>query len=372
MLVMTVAGARPQFIKCAPMSAALRARHEEILVHTGQHYDAALSRVFFDEMDLPAPDHNLDVGSGSHAAQTAGVMTRLEPLVMRVKPDALLVYGDTNSTLGAALTAAKLHVPVVHVEAGLRSFNRDMPEEVNRVVVDHVSRVLCCPCAGAARNLEREGIVEGVVETGDVMYDAFLRFRPLSAKRPIVSQLGLREGDYTLLTVHRAENTEHGDNLRRILRGVNDARARLPRAEFGGACLFPVHPRTRAAMEKNALAEKDYPNIRFVEPLGYLDFLAVSAAARIIVTDSGGLQKEAYWHGVPCVTIRTETEWVETVEAGWNCLAGTDSEKIADAIATFRPSTRAQGFRAPGPRPTLYGEGDAAEKVVKAMETRLG
>jgi UDP-N-acetylglucosamine 2-epimerase len=353
MRILTIVGARPQFIKCAPVSAALRTRHDEVLVHTGQHYDAAMSRVFFEEMGIPAPDVNLGVGSGSHAVQTAAMLTGIEALIRAHTPAAVMVYGDTNSTLAGALAAAKLCVPIVHVEAGLRSFNRDMPEEINRVVADRLASVLCCPTQTAVDNLRREGICNGVALTGDVMYDALLHFRPLMNAATILTQLNLAPRSYAVLTVHRAANTDNAANLRAILEGIQAS---------GRPCVFPVHPRTRGVLARHGIAAAAYPAIAFIEPLGYGDFMALTAQASVIVTDSGGLQKEAYWHGVPCVTVRDETEWVETVAAGWNRLVGTDSARIADAVRNFKPQ---------GPRPDFYGDGKASGAIVDAIEALI-
>ena len=351
MHLLTITGARPQFIKCAPVSAALRASHTEYLVHTGQHYDDSMSRIFFEEMHIPRPDINLEVGSGSHAIQTALMLERLEPIMLDQKPDAVIIYGDTNSTLAGALTAAKLNIPIVHIEAGLRSFNRTMPEEINRIIADRLSTILSCPTQTAVQNLHNEGITDGVINTGDVMYDAILHFKPLYQKSDILSTLTVSPKDYVLATVHRASNTDNTQNLQNILEGLNNS---------GKRCIFPLHPRTRKVMENNDISPTTYPNINFIQPLGYLDFMAVASNASTIVTDSGGVQKEAYWHGVPCITVRTETEWVETVKAGWNIITGTNIHKISEAVNTFHPTT---------PRPEHFGNGHAAQKIVQAIST---
>ena len=354
MEILTVVGARPQFIKCAALSSALRLRHNEYLVHTGQHYDDAMSKRFWDEMDLPQADLNLGVGSGSHAVQTAAMLTGLEEILSERKPEGVVAFGDTNSTLAAGLAAAKLNIPVIHVEAGLRSFNRSMPEEINRIVVDRIARVLCAPCARAVDNLCAEGIVDGVFETGDIMYDAFLRYATQARERNVVSSLALKEGEYNLVTIHRASNTEDPEKFLGILEGLDSAEE---------VCVFPVHPRTRRFMADHAIDVSRFSNLRFIEPLGYLDCHALAASAKAIVTDSGGLQKEAYWHRVPCITVRAETEWVETVDAGWNCLVGSDTEKLARALAEFRPTDEGE---------PLYGDGNAAGKIVEAIEACLG
>lgn len=351
MHLLTITGARPQFIKCAPVSAALREYHTEYLVHTGQHYDDTMSRIFFEEMHIPRPDINLEVGSASHAVQTSLMLERLEPVMAEQNPDAVIIYGDTNSTLAGALTAAKLDIPIVHIEAGLRSFNRTMPEEINRIVADRLSSILCCPSETAVQNLYTEGITNRVVNTGDVMYDAILYFKSLYERSTILDQLGISAGEYVLVTVHRASNTDNIQNIQAILAGLNDS---------GKRCIFPVHPRTRKVIQDNRLTTGGYPNISFIQPLGYLDFMAAAAHAAAMVTDSGGVQKEAYWHGIPCITVRTETEWIETVEAGWNIITGTDSTKITEAINTFKPA---------GNRPEYFGNGHAARKIVQAIST---
>jgi UDP-N-acetylglucosamine 2-epimerase len=350
MKVMTVVGARPQFIKAAPVSRVLRQRHEEFLLHTGQHYDDEMSDLFFRQLEIPAPDLNLEVGSGSHGAQTGAMMAGIESVAIDQRPDWLIVYGDTNSTLAGALVGAKLHIPVAHVEAGLRSFDRRMPEEVNRVVADHVSTLLLCPTATAVRNLEREGITSGVVLVGDVMFDAFQQNVQVAQKTcGILADLGLEPGAYQLLTMHRAENVDDPKVLEAILRGVKDA---------GHRVVFPVHPRTRAVLKSTGL---DVPgNVRLIDPVGYLEILVLEENAEAIVTDSGGVQKEAYFAGRPCITLRTTTEWTETIEAGWNVLVGTDTAAIARAMRDFRPK---------GQRPELFGDGHAAERVVEALST---
>jgi UDP-GlcNAc3NAcA epimerase len=349
MKIFTIIGARPQFVKCAPVSAALRKKHSEFLVHTGQHYDENMSHIFFDEMGIPKPDVNLDVGSGTHATQTAAMMTGLEPLMLEQKPDSVMIYGDTNSTVAGALVAAKLHIPVIHIEAGLRSFNLKMPEEINRIVADRLSKILCCPTNTAVENLENEGIKNGVINTGDVMYDAVLMFKPLSEKSEYPKVLGLKPKEYNLITIHRASNTDNTENLLNILNGANDS---------GIKSVFPIHPRTKNIMKNNGISIDSFQNINFIAPLGYLDFMALAANAKTITTDSGGLQKEAYWHGVPCITVRKETEWVETVKSGWNLLIGPNREKLTKALHEFAPSCE---------RPDFYGNGHASEKIVEAI-----
>jgi len=349
--LLTVIGARPQFIKAAPVSRILRQKHEEMLLHTGQHYDDAMSNLFFRQLEIPAPDWNLDIGSGPHGAQTAAMLSGIENIATEQRPDWVLVYGDTNSTLAGALAGAKLHIPVAHVEAGLRSFDRRMPEEINRIVADHISDLLLCPTAVGVANLKREGIEKGVVQVGDVMYDAFRQNLEVARKDcSIVEDLGLERGGFQLLTVHRADNVDRRDQLAAILRGVS---------ESGKQTIFPVHPRTRAALD--SVHVDAGANVRMIEPVGYLEMLVLEENAEAIVTDSGGVQKEAYFAGRPCVTLRETTEWTETVDAGWNVLVGTNSSAIAEAMRGFRPA---------GERPSLYGDGHASERVVEALESR--
>lgn len=351
MKIVTVVGARPQFIKAAAVSRVWRQVHTEILVHTGQHYDENMSAVFFAELDLPQPDVNLGVGSASHGAQTAAMLTGIEQVLLAEKPDWTLIYGDTNSTLAGALAAAKLHIPVAHVEAGLRSFNRAMPEEINRVLADHVSDLLFCPSQTAVNNLAAEGISQGVHLVGDVMADA-LTFASTRAQThsDVLQRLGLTEKGFLLATVHRAENT---DDLAR-LRAILDAFAALDEP-----IVFPVHPRTRTRLETLNLKSK-IQNLKSIDPVGYLDMVRLEQAARMILTDSGGIQKEAYWLGVPCVTLRDETEWVETVRGGWNVLTGADTKRIVTAV---------QEWVQPEIRPALYGDGQTAERIVKYLAT---
>lgn len=340
-------GARPQFIKAAPVSRILRREHEEFLLHTGQHYDDAMSDLFFRQLAIPVPDRNLDVGSGPHGAQTGAMLAGIEEVAIDYQPDWVLVYGDTNSTLAGALAAAKLHVPVAHVEAGLRSFDRRMPEEINRVVADHVSTMLLCPTATAVTNLSREGITNGVLMVGDVMYDAFQQnIEVARATCRILADLGLSAGGYQLLTVHRAENADHPERLAAILEGV---------AASGRPTVFPVHPRTRAVLPGGGAAAA---NVRFIDPVGYLEMLVLEGGAEAIVTDSGGVQKEAYFADRPCITLRDRTEWTETVTAGWNVLVDSNPDAIAEAMRSFRPK---------GARPPLFGDGHAAERVVESL-----
>ncbi|GDY12618.1 UDP-N-acetyl glucosamine 2-epimerase [Planctomycetota bacterium] len=349
MKIVTIVGARPQFIKAAPVSRALRERHQEILVHTGQHYDDNMSGVFFRELGIPEPEVHLGAGGGSHGAQTAAMLTGIEGVLQRERPDRVLVYGDTNSTLAGALAAAKLHVPVAHVEAGLRSFNRRMPEEINRVVTDHLSDLLFCPSEISQRHLAAEGIVSGVHVVGDVMADALLNAARRADASQILIQHQLSPRSYVLATVHRADNTDDGVRLAAILQAF---------ADIGRTILFPVHPRTRKAIAAAGLSVPS--NVRPCEPLGYLDLVRALRDADLVLTDSGGLQKEAYWLSVPCITLRDETEWVETVETGWNRIVGADRAAIVAAAADGRR---------PGDHPALYGgDGQATGKLVGLIQ----
>jgi UDP-N-acetylglucosamine 2-epimerase len=353
MKILTVIGARPQFIKAAPVQAAFQ-RHggiEHVLVHTGQHYDYEMSKVFFEELGLPEPDHHLEVGSGTHAVQTGRVMERLEPILEKERPRWVLVYGDTNSTLAGALTAAKLHLPVAHVEAGLRSFNKAMPEEINRILADHVATLLLCPTAAAVANLEREGFHDArtVRNVGDVMYDAALLASQIAEnKSDVLTRLGLQPQSYRLATIHRAENTDDPNPLREILTGLG----RLP-----APVILPMHPRTTDRLRKFGLQPP--ANVRVIPPVGYFDMLLLEKSAALILTDSGGVQKEAYFFRVPCVTMRRETEWVETVATGWNTLTGADADRIAAAAAAARPGQN-------GASP--YGDGHAADRIVADLD----
>jgi len=346
--VLNVVGARPQFVKAAAVCRALRARPgvDDILVHTGQHYDADMSDVFFEQLAIPAPDRSLGVGSGTHAAQTAALLVALEETILSEAPTLVLIYGDTNTTLAGALAAAKLNVPVGHVEAGLRSFDRRMPEEVNRVVADHVSSLQFCPTVTAVKNLRAEGIETGVHMVGDVMDDV-LRWALPYKRDAVLVECEVEQGDYYLMTVHRAANTDDPARLEAIVR----AASKLP-----VPVVFPAHPRTRKAIAAAGISCEG--NLRMIPPVGYLESLALQSSARAVLTDSGGVQKEAYMLGVPCVTLRAETEWPETVAAGWNVLADVDGDAIA--AAALRP--------VPHERPPLFGDGHAAERIAQICE----
>jgi UDP-GlcNAc3NAcA epimerase len=353
--VLTVIGARPQFIKAGPVSAALKKlRVDEIIVHTGQHYDRSMSQVFFDELQLKPPDINLNVGSGSHGIQTGGMLAALDPVMSSEKPDCVLIYGDTNSTLAGALAAVKLHIPVAHVEAGLRSYNRAMPEEINRVVADSISDLLFAPTEAAVRNLLKEGVLEQrIMLTGDVMFDAALMYGEIASRRNILGRLDLVPQQYVLATVHRAENTDNAARLGAIVGGLAGASTKLK-------VIWPVHPRTRKALSSMDPGFHLPGTVEMTEPLGYLDMLQLERNAAVIVTDSGGVQKEAFFCKVPCVTLRDETEWTELIELGWNVLCPpVSSEAIAGVILARRYE--------PGLPGTPYGDGDAALRIAKAV-----
>jgi len=351
MRVFTVVGNRPQFIKAAAVSGALRALYEEVLVHTGQHYDDALSEVFFRELGLGRPERELGIGGGSNTSQTARMLAALEPLLGETRPDAVLVYGDTNSTLAGALAGAQAGVAVVHVEAGMRSFDRSMPEELNRVLCDHLGSLLLCVSETAAENLRAESAYGRIEVVGDVMVDVALSWRERAAGLgEALSARGLRVGGYLLLTAHRAGNVDDPARLLALVELIE----RLP-----GPVVLPLHPRTRARLHEQGLIERllEIDGVVVSEPLGYVEFAALLHGARAVLTDSGGVQKEAYLAGVPCVTLRANTEWVETLQTGWNTLVDLDAERALAALA--RPPA--------GERPPLYGDGKAAERCVAAI-----
>jgi UDP-N-acetylglucosamine 2-epimerase len=344
MTIMVVVGARPQFVKAAPLMAELRRRELPFtLVHTGQHYDFNMSSVFFDQLRIPAPDVNLNVHGGSHGEMTGAMLAGIERELLRSRPRLVLVFGDTNSTLAAALAAAKLNIPVAHVEAGLRSFNRRMPEEVNRVLTDHVSTWLLCPTKSSVENLKREGVTNGVHLVGDIMLDVALKVR--RGRAPAKSE------PYFLATVHRAENTDAPSRLRSIFSALEQV-ARI------ASVVLPLHPRTRAAMDRQGVSAP--AGVRVIEPLGYLEMLDLELDARAILTDSGGVQKEAYFLGVPCITLRPETEWVETVHVGWNVICDVDVDSIVEA------ARKADSVRSLE-RPALFGDGRTAESIIDLL-----
>jgi UDP-N-acetylglucosamine 2-epimerase (non-hydrolysing)/UDP-GlcNAc3NAcA epimerase len=351
-----VVGNRPQFVKAAAVSAHLRERAKETLVHTGQHYDPELSDVFFEQLEMPAPDRELGVGSGSHAEQTAAILTGLEPLVTELEPDALMVYGDTNSTLGGALVAAKASVPLVHVEAGMRSGDRAMPEEINRLVVDSIGGLLLCSTETALQNLRAEGRDSQAVVTGDVMADIALAFGRIADERSdVLERLGLEPRGFSVATAHRPGNVDDPERLALLVEVLARAAGEAP-------VVFPVHPRTRVRLEEiGALDGLPKMGITPVEPLGYLDMTRLVRAARAVLTDSGGVQKEAFLASVPCLTMREETEWVETTESGWNRLIGLRPEAVEGALAELPAPGE------PSPAAQIYRAGEAGERVAAAI-----
>jgi len=354
--IVTVVGARPQFIKAAAVSRVICGvyadRVQEVLVHTGQHYDSNMSQVFFDELGIPAPKHHLEISGGGHGAMTGRMLQALETVLEQEKPDWVLIYGDTNSTLAAALAAVKMHIPLAHVEAGLRSFNMRMPEEVNRIVADRVSTLLFCPTQVAVDNLRSEGVTAGVHLVGDVMFDVSLYFRDLARRSSDALQRhGLAEGNYVLTTCHRAENTDDPARLEAILRALGDVAEKLP-------VLLPLHPRTRNIVAARGL-EAALGKVRIVEPLSFMDMVRLEQSAKVVLTDSGGVQKEAFFYEVPCVTMRDETEWTETVDLGWNQLVGADRAKI---VAAVLGATRPAGAAS---RP--YGDGAASQAIIEQL-----
>lgn len=350
MKIVSVVGARPEFIQAWPVSRALRARHHEILVHTGQHYDYQMSQTFFDELGIPAPNYNLGVGSGLHGRQTAEILTRLEEVLLAEAPDLVIVRGDTNSTLAGALAAGKLHIPTAHVEAGERSYDRRMPEEINRVVADSLADSHFCVSRTAVQRLAAEGITGAVHWVGDVMLDALKQNFPVARRKSdMVERMGLTPGKYALVTIHRAANTDDPVRLGHIVETLN----RIPET-----IIFPAHPRTRKALAQ--LGVKLAEQVRFIEPVGYFDMLLLEQNARLIATDSGGVQREAYFLGIPCLTLRDETEWTETVEVGWNKLVGADPFRMIDAWFSFSP---------PAERPPIFGDGTAGERIAQVLNS---
>lgn len=353
MKTLTVIGARPQFIKAATISNKIRENgNSEILVHTGQHYDNNMSDIFFEELGIPKPDYNLNIGSANHGHQTGNMLIALEDIYLKEKPDMVLVYGDTNSTLAGALCASKLLIPVAHVEAGLRSFNMKMPEEQNRIVTDHLSNLLFAPTETAVANLTKENIINGVHNTGDVMYDAINLFKERAKKvSKITNELGLDKEEYILSTIHRAENTNSIERLTSIINALSNC---------GRKIILPLHPRTKKFISEYNLKIGD--NIKVIDPVGYLEMLSLQEHACKIVTDSGGVQKEAYFLKKPCITMRDETEWIETVQNGWNKIVGSDTSKILDAIENFNPT---------GTPASAFGNGDTSSIITDIITEYL-
>jgi len=358
--IVTIVGARPQFIKAAAVSRVIRDNYsdkiEEILVHTGQHYDHNMSKVFFEELDIPHPKYNLEISGGQHGVMTGRMLEAIEKVLLAEKPDWVLIYGDTNSTLAGALASAKLHIPVAHVEAGLRSFNMHMPEEINRIVADRVSSLLFCPTEAAVNNLKSEGVTNGVHNVGDVMYDVALFYSDRARQQSVIlNNLSVEKGGFALATCHRAENTDNPQRLGEILSALAKVANELP-------VVFPIHPRTRKLVDEYGFS-KFLASLIVTEPLPFLDMVALEQAASLILTDSGGVQKEAYFYGIPCITMRDETEWVETVELGWNQLVSADKLKIHKAYLEHKKLNGAIVDAFP------YGKGNAAYQIIQILGT---
>lgn len=356
MKICTIIGARPQFIKAAALSAALASMGsiQEVVIHTGQHYDSNMSDIFFNELNIPKPQYNLKIGGGTHGQNTGRMIEAIEEVLLKEQPDMVVVYGDTDSTLAGALAACKIHIPVAHVESGLRSYNRRMPEEINRILTDQISALLFTPTAGAKENLIGEGVQPDRIHiVGDIMYDATLQFKAIAKERSdILRSLNLSPKNYILATIHRAENTDDPARMQAILAGLSSSAQRV---------ILPVHPRTKSVLERNACVIPDV--IECIDPVGYLDMQVLEAGASIIATDSGGVQKEAYFHGVPCITMRDETEWVELVEAGANMIVGADTVRIAGAINHFSGAQIKTE--------SIYGDGKTAHAIASILESYL-
>ena len=352
MKILSIVGARPEFIQSMPISRALRTKHQEVLVHTGQHYDYKMSKSFFDELMIPTPEYNLEVGSGSHARQTADMLVRLEEVFLSEKPDLVMVRGDTNSTISGALTASKLNIPFAHIEAGERSFVRSMPEEINRVVTDCLADIHFCVSDQAVSNLSSEGITKSIYKVGDVMLDAMMQILPIAREKSnILTTLNIKKNSYSLVTIHRAANTDDPVRLHQISNALNRTQDTI---------IFPVHPRTQLAISENNIHFSE--NVRLIEPMGYFDMVILEENARLIATDLGGVQREAYFLGIPCLTLRDETEWIATVESGWNILVGADIEQIIGKWWNFIP---------PSERPLIFGDGSAGQKIADILGSSM-
>lgn len=354
--IVTIVGARPQFVKVAPVSRVLRESYQEILVNTGQHYDYKMAGIFFDELNIPKPDYDLGIGSASHGKQTGDMLANIEKVLLDEQPDAVLVYGDTNSTLAGAVAASKLHIPVFHIEAGLRSFNKKMPEEVNRILTDHVSDLLFPPTQVAVENLKNENITKNVHLVGDVMYDAVLYNIEIAESKYSLSQFGLKPQSYYLGTIHRAENTDDHSRLVAIIESL---------LKLNEQVILPIHPRTHKILKEINLYDKiqESGHIQLIDPVSYLEMLILEKYAKGIITDSGGVQKEAYFAKVPCYTLRDQTEWVETVNCGWNVLVNPINEDLSEVLQKNMENNYIED---------LYGDGKAAEKIVKYISEFLG
>ena len=388
MKIISIVGARPQFIKLAPFARAIQdhndSNHEpkimHLTIHTGQHYSYEMNKIFYEELGIPEPDCNLEVGSGSHGWQTGEMIKRGEEVLVKEEPNWVFVYGDTNSTLAGALTATKLHLPVAHIEAGLRSYNKEMPEEINRVLTDHSSDILFCPAENAVKNLRKEGFTNiinngklinqnfinsnlsninfhespGVINVGDIMYDALLLNLEIAKKKSFVlEKLKLKPKEYYLVTIHRAENTDDKDRLKNVMEALADLSKEKP-------VVFPIHPRTKKTLEALRISAFNFSQVHLIDPVSYFDMLILEKNSLKILTDSGGVQKEAYFLGVPCITLRNETEWVETVKGSWNVIVGVDKKRIIESIMNISPKSDYN------PR-ELYGDGEAAKKIINLL-----
>lgn len=353
MKIVSIVGARPQFIKEYAVSKAIRNICDYVLIHTGQHYDFEMSQIFFNQLNISKPDYNLEIGSASHGEQTGKMLIKIESVLIKEKPDFALVYGDTNSTLAGALASKKLHIQVGHVEAGLRSFDKTMPEEINRILTDHASKLLFAPTKTAVENLKREGITDGVYLTGDVMYDALSYSLKIAEKSKILEELNAKPKEYFLTTIHRQSNTDNIENLSNILEALSNIDEKV---------IFPVHPRTAKFINSHGLKKKTGENVVVTKPVGYFDFIWLEKNAKKILTDSGGIQKEAYLLKVPCITLRENTEWIETVEDKWNVLVGSNKEKILDAVKNFQPKEKQRNF---------FGDGHASENIAEILKQYL-
>jgi len=352
MKIISVVGARPQFIKLAILSKELRENHNEIIIHTGQHYDDNMSRYFFEEMQIAKPDYNLNIGSGSHGKQTAEMLIGLEDIFLHQKPDVVITFGDTNTTLATGLAATKLNIPVAHVEAGLRSHNREMPEEINRILTDHISDYLFAPTLTAMENIKIENLYGKPFLVGDVMYDSLLYYGKIAEQKSrILKNLKLKQKEYILLTLHRPYNVDNIQKLQNIFSALKQTKRFI---------VLPVHPRSRKMIESTNTIIPE--NISIIEPLGYLDFIFLQKHSEKIITDSGGIQKEAYLNGIPCITIRPETEWIETVKAGWNVLVGDKKDQLIENCLHFKPSHN---------RPQYFGDGNSSKKIISILESHL-
>ena len=352
MKIISVVGARPQFIKLAILSKELRENHNEIIIHTGQHYDDNMSRYFFEEMQIAKPDYNLNIGSGSHGKQTAEMLIGLEDIFLHQKPDVVITFGDTNTTLATGLAATKLNIPVAHVEAGLRSHNREMPEEINRILTDHISDYLFAPTLTAMENIKIENLYGKPFLVGDVMYDSLLYYGKIAEQKSrILKNLKLKQKEYILLTLHRPYNVDNIQKLQNIFSALKQTKRFI---------VLPVHPRSRKMIESTNTIIPE--NISIIEPLGYLDFIFLQKHSEKIITDSGGIQKEAYLNGIPCITIRPETEWIETVKAGWNVLVGNKKDQLIENCLHFKPSHN---------RPRYFGDGNSSKKIISILESHL-